>query len=209
MAKSSKGFEAFDWRVLKPSPIIGVDEAGRGCLAGPVFAGAVIVQSEIGITEFTDSKLLSESRREELFEIILEHHHVGIGSASVEEIEKLNILNAALLAMKRAVENLKMNNGHVIVDGIFKIKDLKNFEQTTLIKGDLRATPVAAASIVAKVSRDRLMKKMGQELPVYGFEKHKGYSTEAHMQAIEKHGPCLHHRRTFAGVKEFITSHIL
>jgi ribonuclease HII len=206
MTKSLPDFEPFDWRSLSESPIIGVDEAGRGCLAGPVFAGAVILQSEVGVTEFTDSKLLSETRREELFDVILAHHKVGIGSATVAEIEELNILNAALLAMRRAVEDLGVTSGHVLVDGIFKIKNLEGFQQTPLIKGDLRATPVAAASIVAKVSRDRVMRTMSKEWPQYGFEKHKGYSTEAHKKAIELHGPSLQHRRTFAGVKEFVSS---
>lgn len=205
MSKSKIGdFEPFNWRMLKPSPVIGVDEAGRGCLAGPVYAGAVILKSEAGLSEITDSKLLSESRREALFDIIISNHHVGIGSATVAEIEELNILNAALLAMKRAVEDLEVRSGHIIVDGIFKIKNLQGFTQTPLIKGDLRATPVAAASIIAKVSRDRVMKDLALQLPVYGFERHKGYSTEAHKQAIEKYGPSLQHRRTFAGVKEFV-----
>lgn len=206
MAKKLK-YEPFNWKGLTPNPVIGVDEAGRGCLAGPVCAGAVILQSEIGLQDFKDSKLLSEKRREELFDVILAHHRVGIGFATVEEIERLNILNAAFLAMRRAIEDLGVSKGHVIVDGHIKIRELNTaFLQTPLVKGDLRAAPVAAASIIAKVSRDRLMVELSKEFPEYGFEKHKGYSTEDHKKALQIHGPIIHHRKTFGGVKELIIS---
>lgn len=181
-----------------------MDEVGRGCLAGPVYAAAVIFRSEALHELVTDSKLLSEKRREELAEKILAEHHVGIGSASVEEIEQLNILNAALLAMKRAVEQLGVSGGHVLVDGNKKIPNLPGFAQTTIVKGDLRVAPISAASIVAKVTRDRLMKDLGVQYPAYGFEIHKGYSTPVHKKSIVAHGPCIEHRKTFAGVKEFV-----
>lgn len=201
--KSTLILPKIDWHEFGPVPVIGVDEVGRGCLAGPVYAAAVIFQSEALNDLVTDSKLLSEKRREELAEVILKDHHVGIGCASVDEIDQINILNAALLAMKRAVEALGVTSGHVLVDGNKKIPQLIGFEQTTIVKGDLRVAPISAASIVAKVTRDRLMKEMGVQYPVYGFEVHKGYSTPIHKQRIVAHGPCIEHRKTFAGVKEF------
>lgn len=193
-----------EWKEFSPFPVIGVDEVGRGCLAGPVYAAAVILRSESLDGLVTDSKLLSEKRREELSELILKEHHVGIGSASVEEIDELNILNAALLAMKRAVEKLGVPKGHVLVDGNKKIPNLRGFEQTTIVKGDLRVAPISAASIVAKVTRDHLMKELGVQYPVYGFEVHKGYSTAFHMESIVTHGPCIVHRKSFGGVKEYV-----
>jgi ribonuclease HII len=206
MAKkaTAKDFPKIEWSKFSPAPIIGVDEVGRGCLAGPVFAAAVIFQSEDLVDLVTDSKLISEIRREEMAEQIMALHLVGIGSASVQEIDEMNILNASLLAMKRAVLNLKVKSGHVLVDGNKMIPGLAKFEQTTIVKGDLRVAPISAASIVAKVTRDRLMKDLGVEFPHYGFEVHKGYSTAVHMQSIIEHKPCLHHRRTFAGVKEYV-----
>lgn len=194
-----------EWREFSPTPVIGVDEVGRGCLAGPVYAAAVIFKSDALSDLVTDSKLLSEERREELAELILKEHHVGIGYATVEEIDELNILQASLLAMKRAIENLGVSGGHVLIDGNMKIPGLVGFEQTTIVKGDLRVAPISAASIVAKVTRDRLMKDLGAKYPVYGFEAHKGYSTAVHMESIVAHGPCEVHRKSFAGVKEYVT----
>lgn len=193
-----------EWRSFTPGPIVGVDEVGRGCLAGPVFAAAVIFQSDKYILEVTDSKLISESRREQLSEFILSEHLVGIGSASVEEIDQINILQASFLAMRRAIESLNLQTGHVLVDGHMKIPHLKGFMQTPIVKGDLRAAPISAASIVAKVARDRLMKELGVSYPEYGFEVHKGYSTAKHKASIERIGPCSIHRKTFAGVKEHL-----
>ncbi|WP_374033169.1 ribonuclease HII [Bdellovibrio bacteriovorus] len=205
MAKKEKPeFPKIEWRDYSPTPIIGVDEVGRGCLAGPVYAAAVIFKSDALNDLVTDSKLLSEKRREELADLILKEHIVGIGSASVEEIDEINILNASLLAMKRAVEKLGVKKGHVLVDGNKKIPNLKGFEQSTIVKGDLRVAPISAASIVAKVTRDRLMKDLGAMYPLYGFEVHKGYSTPIHKQSIVDHGPCIAHRRSFAGVKEYV-----
>lgn len=203
--KSKPEFPEVLWREFSPTPIIGVDEVGRGCLAGPVFAAAVVLRSDVGVEHFTDSKLISEIRREELASLILQEHLVGIGSASVQEIDEINILNASLLAMKRAVAALKVKSGHVLVDGNKKIPQLRGFEQTTVIKGDLRVAPISAASIVAKVTRDRLMKDLALEYPLYGFEEHKGYSTPGHKATIVSHGPCIIHRRTFAGVKEHLS----
>ena len=192
------------WQELLPGPIVGVDEVGRGCLAGPVYAAAVIINPKNPFSHYTDSKKISASRREVLAKEIQIYHQVGIGFATVEEITKLNILNAALLAMKRAVEKLNIKSGHVLVDGNKKIPDLKGFSQTTLVKGDLRAEPVGAASIVAKVTRDKVIDDLGRIYPEYGFQKHKGYATAFHRAVISKMGPSPEHRPTFAGVKEFL-----
>lgn len=189
---------------LHPKPLIGVDEVGRGCLAGPVIAAAVVFKNEAGLDLFKDSKILSEKRREELSEVILSNHHVSIGSASVEEIDEINILWASLLAMKRAIEGLGLLGGHVLVDGNQKIKDLSGFAQTTVIQGDSRVMQISAASIVAKVHRDRLMKQLSLEYKGYGLEVHKGYSTALHKSSIESLGPSLIHRRSFSGVKEHL-----
>ena len=198
-------YEPFDWRALSPQPVIGVDEVGRGCLAGPVYAAAVILPEVFSIEGLTDSKKLSASRREELSLAIHEQCEVCIACATVEEIDEINILQASLLAMKRAIEGLEKSKAIVLVDGKQKIPHL-NFPQQTLIKGDLRAEPVAAASIVAKVFRDRLMSELGDEYPGYGLGEHKGYATKVHKEAIAQKGPTPIHRQSFAGVKEYIQS---
>ena len=208
--KRAPRLKKFEWEALTNGPIIGVDEVGRGCLAGPVFAAAVILPEDFARKfkreKITDSKLISEDRRSELSKLILDHAQVGIGFASVGEIDRINILQASFLAMRRAIENLGAGAGHVLVDGNQRISQMsETFDQTTLIKGDLRALPISCASIVAKVARDGLMIKMSETYPVYGFERHKGYSSEFHMQAIQSHGPCVHHRSTFAGVREHWT----
>lgn len=188
-----------DWRRYKPSPIIGCDEVGRGCLAGPVVAAAVVLKKPIqGV--FFDSKALSESRREELFELIQSEHLWAVGLASVEEIDRINILQASLLAMRRAVQALRFKGGHVLVDGKFKIPKLERFSQTALIQGDARVEPISAASIVAKVTRDRMMKELAGKFPHYGFEENKGYGTAKHRRALAEVGPSPHHRLSFAGV---------
>jgi ribonuclease HII len=196
-------WEPVDWSRFEPSPVIGVDEVGRGCLAGPVFAAAVILPPDFSIEGVTDSKLISEVRREKLSALIHDVAQVGIGFASVGEIDRLNILQATFVAMSRAIENLGAGMGHVLVDGNQKVPRLEpGFAQTPIVKGDLRALPIAAASIVAKVARDSFMKKLGEKYPVYGFAKHKGYAAALHLAAIQQHGPCVHHRSTFAGVRE-------
>jgi ribonuclease HII len=202
--------EPIDWRSFASSdphyPIIGVDEVGRGCLAGPVYAAAVSFNSDILSDLVTDSKLLSEKRRDELAIEIKKHHQVGLGFATVEEIDEINILQASLLAMKRAVENLGVTSGHLLIDGNKAIPGMsEKFKQTTIVKGDLRVSLISAASIVAKVTRDQLMKDLSIQFPVYGFEAHKGYSTAIHKKSIADHGPCIWHRRTFSGVKEYLS----
>jgi ribonuclease HII len=204
---SGKILEKIDWKTFSPAPVVGVDEVGRGCLAGPVYAAAACLRSDEWVSALTDSKLLSEKRREELAPLILQSHDVAVGFASVEEIDAINILQASLLAMKRAVEALELQMGRkagrILVDGNMTIPNLPR-PQTTLISGDLRCSPISAASIVAKVARDRLMKELGTQFPHYGFESHKGYASPTHKKAIEKWGPCHLHRKTFAGVKEWL-----
>lgn len=186
-----------DWSRYEPAPVIGVDEVGRGCLAGPVVAAAVVLTSKSKRRRFHDSKQLSELRREELFTVIQSEHQWAVGFASVEEIDRINIYHASLLAMRRAVNALRLSGGHVLVDGIAKIPRLRGMEQTTLIQGDCRAEPVSAASIVAKVTRDRFMKELAGKFPHYGFEVHKGYATKIHRTQLAKVGPCPFHRRSF------------
>lgn len=201
-------YEPYDWQGLQAKYVIGVDEVGRGCLAGPVYAGAVILNLDKPTIQFKDSKTLSPKRRAVLADEIRSEHRAAVGFATVEEIEKLNILWAALLAMKRSVLNLGIpesdwKNCHILVDGNKAIPDLPYFKQTCLVKGDQRASPVAAASILAKVERDEKITEIGKTFPQYGFAENKAYGTAEHMQAIEKFGPCPEHRSKFAGVKEY------
>ena len=187
-----------------PAPLIGVDEVGRGCLAGPVVAGAVIFNSKKDIRLYKDSKVLSEETREELSESIHLHHTVSIGWATVEEIDQFNILQATFIAMRRAVEGLKHQSGSVLVDGRDRIPNLGSFDQRPIIGGDDKVRLISAASIVAKVARDRFMKDLAKEISHYGFEQHKGYATAYHRKRIQEVGPCQWHRQSFAGVKEHI-----
>lgn len=175
--------------------ICGVDEAGRGPLAGPVCAAAVILPKGLIIEGLNDSKKISEKRREQLFDIIKEKAlDYSVAFASVEEIEKLNILNASMEAMKRAVEGLKIAD-YALIDGNRK-PDLK-IECETIVKGDGASCSIAAASILAKVTRDRLIKELDKEYPQYNFKKHKGYGTKEHIENIKKYGPCKIHRPSF------------
>ncbi len=176
--------------------ICGVDEAGRGPLAGPVFAAAVILPEGLEIEGVKDSKKLTEKRREVLFDIIKEKALAYcVASASVEEIESFNILRADMLAMKRAVEGLGIQADFAMIDGN-KTPEL-NIPCEAIVKGDAKSESIAAASILAKVSRDRLMLELAKKYPEYGFEKHKGYGTKAHSEAILKYGPCEIHRPSF------------
>ncbi len=178
--------------------ICGVDEAGRGPLAGPVSAAAVILPFECEIEGLNDSKKLSEKKRDYLFDVIKEKAvSYSVAFASIEEIEEINILNAALLAMSRAVKGLTVTPDIVLVDGN-KTPEI-DIPTKTIIKGDSLSANIAAASILAKVSRDRLMYEMDKEYPEYGFAKHKGYGTKVHIDAIKKYGACPHHRMSFIG----------
>ncbi len=176
--------------------VCGADEAGRGPLAGPVCAGAVLLPRGWLPDGLNDSKKLSAKRREALFDAICEKAlSFGIGWASVEEIEALNILSAALLAMNRALEQLRPAPEFALIDGN-TTRDIR-FPARAVIGGDGKCASIAAASILAKVSRDRYMLRMAEEYPMYGFEKHKGYGTKAHYAALDEYGPSPIHRLSF------------
>lgn len=176
--------------------ICGVDEAGRGPLAGPVCAAAVILKPNDIIEGVNDSKKLTEKKREMLYDIIKERAvSYSIAFATVEEIEELNILNATMLAMKRAVEGLSVPADYAIIDGN-KTPNLQ-IPCNYVIKGDAKSMSIAAASILAKVTRDRLLLEYAEQYPEYQFEKHKGYGTKVHREALLEYGPCPVHRLSF------------
>ena len=176
--------------------ICGVDEAGRGPLAGPVCAAAVILPQGLEIPGLNDSKKLSDKRRRELFPVICkEAVSYGIAFASAEEIDEINILQATYLAMERALAQLAVKPDLALIDGN-RAKDF-GIPVETVVKGDSRSANIAAASILAKVTRDDLMLKMAERYPKYGFEIHKGYGTKAHYDALREHGACPIHRTTF------------
>lgn len=176
--------------------ICGVDEAGRGPLAGPVCAAAVILPPHADITGLNDSKKLSDKRRRELFPVICEQALAyGIAFATEEEIDEINILQATFLAMQRALDQLKIRPDLALIDGN-RQKDF-GLPVKTVVKGDSLSANIAAASILAKVTRDDLMVRQAEQFPQYGFEIHKGYGTRAHYAALEQFGPCPIHRKTF------------
>ena len=176
--------------------LCGVDEAGRGPLAGPVYAAAVILPRGMIIEGLNDSKKLTEKKREELFTIIRsEATTYGIAYATVEEIEAFNILNATILAMNRALENLNPKPELALIDGN-RNKGISGFSRC-IVKGDAKCADIAAASVLAKVSRDRYMREMSYLYPEYGFEQHKGYGTRYHFEALRKYGPSPIHRMSF------------
>lgn len=180
--------------------ICGVDEAGRGPLAGAVFAAAVILNPARPIAGLADSKMLSEKRRDALALMIREQALAWcVAVASVEEIDAINILQATLLAMKRAVEGLGMTPDEVVIDGLHVPKIA--LRSRALVQGDRLMAEISAASILAKTARDAEMVAMHQQYPHYGFAQHKGYGTAAHLQALHGHGPCPIHRRSFAPVR--------
>lgn len=187
-AARSKGYTA----------VCGVDEAGRGPLAGPVCAAAVILPPDTVIEGVNDSKKLSEKKREALFDVIREIAvSCCVAFASVEEIESMNILNATMLAMKRAVEGLSVPADFAMIDGN-RCPALK-IPCESIVKGDAKSMSIACASILAKVSRDRLLYQYAEEYPQYQFDKHKGYGTKVHVEALKKYGPCPYHRMSFLG----------
>lgn len=176
--------------------VCGVDEAGRGPLAGPVCATAVILPEGVIIDGVNDSKKLSEKKRESLFDVIREQAlSYSIAYATVDEIEEINILNATMLAMRRAIDGLDIKADYAMIDGN-KIPPL-DIDAECIVKGDAKSMSIACASILAKVSRDRLLYKYAEEYPMYGFDKHKGYGTKVHREAILKYGPCPYHRKSF------------
>ena len=186
--------------------VAGVDEAGRGPWAGPVTAAAVILDVARPIEGLTDSKKLSEAKREALAPLIRQRAAAWcVAHASQEEIDRLNIREATFLAMRRAVEGLSLVPGHVLVDGNALPGELP-CAATAIVKGDLTEPAISAASILAKTVRDGLMREMDLVFPAYGFAAHKGYGTAAHAAALEAHGPCPHHRMSFAPVKRALQS---
>ncbi|MEZ5758764.1 MAG: ribonuclease HII [Emcibacteraceae bacterium] len=183
--------------------ICGVDEVGRGPLAGPVIAAAVVLDPANIPHHLNDSKKLSAKKREELNDIILTTASFGFGEASLEEIDELNILQASMLAMQRAVQNLPCKVDHILVDG----NRLPNFEApaTAVIKGDQKSLSIAAASIIAKIKRDFLMKNLAKIHPEYGWERNAGYGTREHMEALNLVGPSRFHRKSFAPIRDLMT----
>lgn len=200
-------YEAQFWSQNPTKQLAGVDEAGRGCLAGPVVAGAVSIPSEKilslvqgDLAQVNDSKQLTEKQREKFFEIITHHPDIqwASGQASPEEIDQINILRASHLAMRRALEALPTLPDHALVDGL-PVKGLP-IPHTAIVKGDAHSFLIACASIIAKVTRDRLCQTLEQTYPGYGFAKHKAYCTKAHLTALRALGPCPAHRMSFAPV---------
>lgn len=183
----------------------GVDEAGRGPLAGPVVAAAVILDDSKRILGLADSKVLTPLQREKLYDKIREKALCcAVGQASVEEIDTLNIFHATMLAMKRAVEGLRLKPVKVLVDGN-RLPRLDVLSEA-IVGGDAKVKSISAASIIAKVTRDRMLAELHEQFPVYGFATHKGYSTPEHLEALRTHGPCVHHRRHFAPVAATFTT---
>jgi ribonuclease HII len=181
--------------------IAGVDEVGRGPLAGPVVVAAVMFDGRKFPRGLNDSKLLTRDERVRLYERIMARAVVSVAIASRERIDRMNILQASLWAMNKAVRALAQTPDHVMVDGNIRPPGLPCACEA-LVGGDGRSVSIAAASIVAKVTRDRLMMRLGREFPDYGFEQHMGYSTPQHFAALDEHGPCRHHRRSFMPVRE-------
>jgi len=175
----------------------GVDEVGRGSLVGPVYAAAVILNSSINKKILKDSKCLTKNKREFLSRYIKKNSIWAIGKASVKEIEKINILQASLLAMKRAIKKLRKKPNLVIIDGN-KIPEIKNYNLKSIIKADQKIPSVSAASIIAKVSRDKFINKLSKKFKNYGWETNCGYGTKKHLLALKKFGATHHHRKTFA-----------
>ena len=184
--------------------IAGVDEVGRGSLVGPVYAAAIILNKNIDKKKFKDSKQLSKDKRNFLAKYIKKNCVWAMGSASLKEIEKLNILNAALLAMKRAIKKLKLKPTIVLIDGN-RLPNLNNCNLKCIVKGDQKIPEISAASIVAKVARDKLITKMSKKFKKYAWDKNAGYGTKQHITAIKKFGVTKHHRKTFGPVHNILS----
>lgn len=185
--------------------VAGIDEAGRGPLAGPVVAGACILPDPFFIPGLNDSKLLSEEEREQVFDKILRLGcDYGIGIAEVSEIDRLNILRASFLAMYRALKQLKQTPCSILVDG--HLTPSFGIPTVPIIRGDSKSASIAASSVLAKVTRDRLMRELSAQYPQYGFCSHKGYATPEHLKKLEKFGPCAIHRKSFDPIKSYFLS---
>ena len=182
--------------------IAGIDEAGRGPWAGPVVSAAVILNEKNIPDGLNDSKKLSEKKRLSLYSSIYNFHFVGVGISSIEEIDSMNVLQATFLSMKRAVEDLNPQPEYILVDG--NLDPGLNFKTKCIIKGDRISISIAAASVIAKVTRDNLMLKLDKEFPDYNWKKNKGYGTAEHRNALELHGPCKYHRKSFSPINKML-----
>ena len=189
--------------MFKNNTKAGVDEVGRGCLAGPVFAAAVILNNNIDTRNIKDSKKISFKKRIVLAKYIKENSVYAVDSASVDEIEKINILNASLLAMQRALKNLEHKPSIAYIDGIYAPKNL-NIKCKTIIKGDEKIICISAASIVAKATRDLFMINLAKKYPEYGWDKNFGYGTSNHLHSLAKYGVTKHHRKSFGPVHKML-----
>ena len=187
----------------KDNKIAGVDEVGRGCLAGPVFAAAVILNNKINIKNIKDSKKIPFKKRIMLSNYIKKNSVYAIGTANVDEINKINILNASLLSMQRALKKLKHQPSVAYIDGLFAPKNIK-MKCKTFVKGDEKITCIAAASIVAKVARDIFMIRLAKKYPKYSWNKNFGYGTAAHLQGLKKYGITKYHRKKFKPIHKIL-----
>ena len=182
----------------------GVDEVGRGCLAGPVVSAAVVLKKSINLNLLKDSKKISFNKREEVSEHIKKNSYYALGIASVEEILNLNILQASLLSMKRAIEKLEIKPGITLIDGNFAPRGLKNYK--TIINGDEKIQVISAASIIAKVYRDRFMIRLSKKFSNYAWDRNFGYGTKAHFEGLKKFGVTSHHRKGFKPIHKILSS---
>ncbi len=182
----------------------GVDEVGRGCLAGPVVSAAVVLKDGINFKLLKDSKKITFNKRELISQHIRENSYFAIGVASVEEILRLNILNASLLSMRRAIDKLVVKPNMTLIDGNFAPKGIKNYK--TIINGDEKVKVISAASIVAKVYRDNLMIKLSEKFSNYAWERNFGYGTKAHLEGLKKFGVTIHHRKGFKPVHKMLSN---
>ena len=182
----------------------GVDEVGRGCLAGPVVSAAVVLKKSINLNLLKDSKKISFNKRQEVSEHIKKNSYYALGIASVEEILNLNILQASLLSMKRAIEKLEIKPGITLIDGNFAPRGLKNYK--TIINGDEKIKVISAASIIAKVYRDRFMIRLSKKFSNYAWDRNFGYGTKAHFEGLKKFGVTSHHRKGFKPIHKILSS---
>ena len=182
----------------------GVDEVGRGCLAGPVVSAAVVLKKSINLNLLKDSKKISFNKREEVSEHIKKNSNYALGIASVEEILNLNILQASLLSMKRAIEKLEIKPGITLIDGNFAPRGLKNYK--TIINGDEKIKVISAASIIAKVYRDKFMIRLTKKFSNYAWDRNFGYGTKAHFEGLKKFGVTSHHRKGFKPIHKILSS---
>ena len=191
--------------MFKKKRIAGVDEVGRGCLAGPVFSAAVILNEKINKKDIKDSKKIPFKKRILLAKYIKKNSIYAIGTASVHEINKINILNASLLSMLRALNKLKLKPSIAYIDGLFAPKNIK-IKYRTFIKGDEKIASIAAASIIAKVSRDLFMIKLAEKYPKYNWQKNFGYGTNDHLNGLKKYGTTKHHRKKFGPIHNILNN---